>query len=113
MKTLVNAIDYACRLREGPGNKNISLGSVLKLLLVSHIAVVFAALLVVAVAKSHCIIWQLLWLPELLTKHRTLLAFPPLPPPTLPRSHKSKVIRPNAKNGVSEKAEFPKGPNDP
>ena len=32
MKTLVNAIDYACRLREGPGNKNISLGSVLKLL---------------------------------------------------------------------------------
>ena len=54
MKTLVNAIDYACRLREGPGNKNISLGSVLKLLLVSHIAVVFAALLVVAVAKSHC-----------------------------------------------------------
>ena len=67
MKTLVNAIDYACRLREGPGNKNISLGSVLKLLLVSHIAVVFAALLVVAVAKSHCIIWQLLWLPELLT----------------------------------------------
>ena len=36
MKTLVNAIDYACRLREGPGNKNISLGSVLKLLLVSH-----------------------------------------------------------------------------
>ena len=44
MKTLVNAIDYACRLREGPGNKNISLGSVLKLLLVSHIAVVFAAL---------------------------------------------------------------------
>ena len=67
MKTLVNAIDYACRLREGPGNKNISLGSVLKLLLVSHIAAVFAALLVVAVAKSHCIIWQLLWLPELLT----------------------------------------------
>ena len=67
MKTLVNAIDYACRLREGPGNKNISLGSVLKLLLVSHIAVVFAALLVVAVTKSHCIIWQLLWLPELLT----------------------------------------------
>ena len=67
MKTLVNAIDYACRLGEGPGNKNISLGSVLKLLLVSHIAVVFAALLVVAVAKSHCIIWQLLWLPELLT----------------------------------------------
>ena len=59
MKTLVNAIDYACRLREGPGNKNISLGSVLKLLLVSHIAVVFAALLVVAVAKSHGIIWQL------------------------------------------------------
>ena len=54
MKTLVNAIDYACRLGEGPGNKNISLGSVLKLLLVSHIAVVFAALLVVAVAKSHC-----------------------------------------------------------
>ena len=39
MKTLVNAIDYACRLREGPGNNNISLGSVLKLLLVSHIAV--------------------------------------------------------------------------
>ena len=38
MKTLVNAIDYACRLREGPGNKNISLGSVLKLLLVSHSA---------------------------------------------------------------------------
>ena len=67
MKTLVNAIAYACRLGEGPGNKNISLGSVLKLLLVSHIAVVFAALLVVAVAKSHCIIWQLLWLPELLT----------------------------------------------
>ena len=65
MKTLVNAIDYACRLGEGPGNQNISLGSVLKLLLVSHIAVVFAALLVVAVAKSHCIIWQLLWLPEL------------------------------------------------
>ena len=58
MKTLVNAIDYACRLREGPGNKNISLGSVLKLLLVSHIAVVFAALLVVAVTHGKYILKQ-------------------------------------------------------
>ena len=43
-KTLVNAIDYAGRLQHRLWDKNISLGSVVKLLLASHFAVVSAAL---------------------------------------------------------------------
>ena len=43
-KTLVNAIDCAGRLQHRLWDKNISLGSVVKLLLASHFAVVSAAL---------------------------------------------------------------------